>query len=662
LIVIKEFFTKNLLKEHVQYPVWIPVIFGLGVSLGYYLTFWSFFAIISISIIIAIILRNNNIIYILLIVVLGNFSFAVKTYNNRTNLLNHEVITYIKGNITEIIPADYGYKIALNNVRSKKYPNLSKKVKLTVRTKLNGAKIGDLISVLAKLYQLPDAVIPSGYSYMEKASYEGIGELGFSLGGFEIRENGKNSFSNYINNLRLKIGQRILEVAGAGVGHIISALTIGEYSGINRGLLNNIRASGLAHLLAVSGMHVSLVAGICFLFIRSLICFVPNIALRYDSKKIAALFTIIGTLIYLFISGAKVAAIRAFIMCLFFLAALLLDRNITPIRSVAFAALAILIVQPEVLFSPSFQMSFAAVVGLISCYQIISKKLSFAFFYRNIFTKFLFYFMGIIISSFIAGFATMPYSMYHFNQIANYGIIANLVAIPITSFLLMPLVVINFILFPFGLDYYSLKLTAMATKPIIFIANYTSSLSYALISPPHMSAIVIAMITLGGLWFLIWQERWRYLGIIPIILAIFIMKYQKLPDIMIDAQKFGYVIYSNDKLYMGNKIPKYTKDNWQRYFGVQQIHKISESDLLCDENICKVDVNGKKIVIINKVVSSKYCYDSDLIINLSDKNIDCPNNIRVINKDYLRDKGNIAIYVRDTIKIDSVKDSYEKIF
>jgi competence protein ComEC len=469
---------------------------------------------------------------------------------------------------------------------------------------------------------------------------------------------------DYINNFRLKIGERIISVCDPGPGHILSALTIGEYSGIDRKLLGNIRASGLAHLLAVSGMHVSLVAGICFFFIRNLICLIPGLALRYDSKKTAACFAIIGTFIYLLISGAKVAAIRAFIMCLLFLIAVLFDRNITPIRSVAFAAFAILLVQPEVLFSPSFQMSFAAVVGLICCYQIISSKISFAAFGRNIFTKFILYFSGIVISSLIAGFATMPYSMYHFNQIANYGLIANLVAIPLTSFVLMPLVVINFILFPLGLDYYTLKLASFATKAIVWIANYTASLPHALISPPHMPAEVIGIITIGSLWLLLWQQKWRYLGLLPILAGFTMMKTQELPDIMLDSQKFGYVIYADHNLYSSKqKIPRYTRDNWQRFYGLQKIEKLDEfSNAICQENSCATQLKNQNILITyDHDISQNKCENNNLIINLSDNDFNCMDETMVINKSDLQKNGNIIIYLDKEIKIKTVKGHNAKI-
>ncbi|MBL4758173.1 MAG: ComEC/Rec2 family competence protein, partial [Rhizobiales bacterium] len=150
----------------------------------------------------------------------------------------------------------------------------------------------------------------------------------------------------------------------------------GDRSFISRNHVEMLRASGLAHVLAISGLHMTLVTGALFAGLRALLAFIPGIALRYPIKKIAAFAALFAGAFYLALSGANVATQRAFIMVGIMLVAILLERPAISLRNVALAALFVILWRPESVVTASFQMSFAAVTALIAAYEYVLNRRS----------------------------------------------------------------------------------------------------------------------------------------------------------------------------------------------------------------------------------------------------------------------------------------------
>ena len=215
-----------------------------------------------------------------------------------------------------------------------------------------------------------------------------------------------------------------------------------------------MRDAGRAHLLAISGLHIGLVAGILFIGVRALLALVRPWALVYLIKKWAAAIT--GAFAYALIAGATVPTLRAIMMVGLVLTAVMLDRRGLSMRLLAWAALAILILQPESLLGPSFQMSFAAVTALIAAYEFLSQRRRYRADGASALPPWLrkggLYLSGVALTTVIAGAATAPFAMYHFNRIADYGLTANLVAVPVTAMWVTPWAVAAFLLMPSGLE------------------------------------------------------------------------------------------------------------------------------------------------------------------------------------------------------------------
>jgi competence protein ComEC len=258
-----------------------------------------------------------------------------------------------------------------------------------------------------------------------------------------------------IDALRANVNARIRAALPDETGEIAVALITGERGGISDEVNQAMRYSGLAHILSISALHMVIMAGTVFWLVRALLALVPGLALRYPIKKLAAVS------FYLVLSGAPVPTVWSWIMMSIVLIAVMLDRPALTMRNVALAALAILIVAPESLFDPSFEMSFAAVVGLVALYEWLSERGRQSLKEVSPLWATLRRGAGLVggaaATTLVAGTAVAPFAVYHFHRMTHYGLIANLVAAPLVSLLIMPMALLSLLAMPFGLEAWPLK-------------------------------------------------------------------------------------------------------------------------------------------------------------------------------------------------------------
>ena len=296
---------------------------------------------------------------------------------------------------------------------------------------------GDYVRLRASLRPPPGPVAPRAWDFGRQSWFRGIGAVGFSYGAAEIiadaGERPRRGISKWLRDLRHGISARIVAALGERGGGLATALLTGDRSAISDSTLDNMRASGLAHLLAISGLHIGLVAGIIFVVVRLGLAAIEPLALRYPIKKWAAATALLGSLCYLLLSGASIPTQRAFMMTSLVLLAVLLDRTSLSMRLIALAAFLLLVLRPESLMGPSFQMSFAAAVALVAAYEYWRAPLARLASGASFKLRPLLYLVGVAVTTIIAGSATAPFAIYHFNRFAEYGLLANLAAVPLTG-------------------------------------------------------------------------------------------------------------------------------------------------------------------------------------------------------------------------------------
>nr|WP_256359330.1 ComEC/Rec2 family competence protein [Wolbachia endosymbiont of Ctenocephalides felis wCfeT] len=282
-------------------------------------------------------------------------------------------------------------------------------IRISVRTKVEeGIKIGDQVKLSVKLFPLKIAPAEYAYDFARIAYYQKISATGFATSAVVLHKKAETKkFQEYIESFRQFIYENLQRNIKKPHADIISALLIGKKDGIDQKTMDAIRDSGIAHLFAISGLHLSFIAGLFFVVFRNLLALSEVLTLRYNTKKISAFFTMLPTTFYLLITGMQILVQRAYIMVILVLIAIVIERKYRGLIVIAFAASAILILEPEAILKPGFQMSFSAVLALVASYQINANKLF------NI--KVIRYFVSIMISSVIASLATVPYTIYNFN-------------------------------------------------------------------------------------------------------------------------------------------------------------------------------------------------------------------------------------------------------
>ncbi len=304
---------------------------------------------------------------------------------------------------------------------------------------------------------------PGGYDFARALYFQEIGASGFVLGKVasgqpphapDLWLRGAAA----VDALRETINRRIHAVLPGDRGSIASALITGKRSAISAPVRNAFYVSSLAHVLAISGFHMAVVTGIVFFFIRALLALIPSLAVRRPIKKWAAAGALLAATFYLVLSGAGVSTQRAFIMIAIVLIGVMADRPALTFRTLAVAAFGVLLISPQALVTPSFQMSFAATLALVAAYQT---GLPGGLVWRSdadtpAHTRAALWgareIAGLILASLVAGLATTPYAAFHFHRVAPYGVLANLAAMPVVSAWVMPMGILGVLALPFGFD------------------------------------------------------------------------------------------------------------------------------------------------------------------------------------------------------------------
>jgi competence protein ComEC len=401
-----------------------------------------------------------------------------------------------------------------------------------VRVSLHGAgalpQAGARVMTTGHLMPPQGPAEPGGFDFRRHAWFQGIGAVGYTR--VEVLRSAPaqaGSFWTHVFALRMAASARIQKALPGEIGGFASAITTGDRSAVGHAALQALRDSNLAHLLAISGLHMGLLAGFVFGAARIGLTLVPVLALRLPVKQIAAVAALVAATGYLLLSGGNVATERAFVMVAVALGAVMLERRAFSLRAVAFAALIVLIRRPEALLSPGFQMSFAATTALVAVFGWIRDG------QIPMGPRWLRPVVAVVISSAVAGAATAPFGAAHFNALAHYGLLANLVSVPLMGLVVIPSAVVALCLFPLGLDWIGLWVMGLGLRWILGVAGWVSGLEGArgyVVSP---DGAVLPLITLGGLVVILWRGRLRWSGLVPVCAALFMWAGAERPAVLV---------------------------------------------------------------------------------------------------------------------------------
>jgi competence protein ComEC len=334
--------------------------------------------------------------------------------------------------------------------------------------------------------------------------FQGIGASGFAMGaitasappdagGLRLR------YAAAMQGLRDAIDARIRATLDGDNRAIATALLTGRRDAITTPVNDAMFISGLGHVLSISGYHMAVVAGVVFFAVRALLALIPGLAVGFAIKKWSAAAAFVAAAFYLLLSGAEVATQRSFFMTAVVLIAVMVDRRAITFRTLAVAALIVLAVAPEALVHPSFQMSFAATLGLVALVQIGMPNL-FASPDHSTTARIALWggreIAMLFLASMIAGLATTPYAAFHFHRVTPYGVLANLGAMPVVSALVMPAGLLGLLAAPFGLDGVFWWLMGIGIDWMVAVSRWVAALPGAI---GHVGAFGIAPLIAASL-------------------------------------------------------------------------------------------------------------------------------------------------------------------
>lgn len=371
-------------------------------------------------------------------------------------------------------------------------------------------------------------VEPGGFDFQRNAWFAGLGGVGYTRTPVLMLTDARQGAAGLVvYRTRKAISNAVQAELPGETGAFAAAIMTGDRSGMGQDTLAALRESNLAHLVAISGLHMGLLTGFVFALIRYGVALVPPLALRVSTKKIAAGCALVVAAGYLALSGGNVSTERAFIMVAVMLVAVMLGRRAISLRGVAIAAVIVLVLRPEALTGPGFQMSFAATAALVAVFGALRG------YDRRWMPRWMLPVFGVFVSSLVAGLATAPYAAATFNQVSHYGLVANLVSVPLMGVLVMPAAVLAACLAPLGLAWIGLALMDMGLRWIMFVAHLVSGLDGAVSHVVTPQAAVVPVMTLGVLWLILWQGRARALGLVPVAVAFVLWSQSTRPDLLI---------------------------------------------------------------------------------------------------------------------------------
>lgn len=653
--------------------LWLPVLFGTGIG-GYFALPLepppALTAALGLAAIAVAVLGPKHSVYraaaVLVLVAFVGFGLVqFRAFNLDTPVLAGEGSYQVSGIISAIDRDPRGYpRLTLDApaLDGRFDSPALKRIRVTVRTGGDAVKPGDVVSFRAGLTPPPGPVAPGAFDFARQAWFRGIGAVGYAVTPVKrvsAADMPAPGWRMRVNGARDHIVTKSRAVLTGDTGAVAAALMTGLRGGISRESREAIRIAGLAHLLAISGLHVGLFSGIVFFAIRGLLALSPTLALTLPIKAIAASGAWLAALGYLFLSGASVPTERAFLMASIVLLAVLLGRRAISMRLLALAAMVILVLSPEDLLSAGFQMSFAAVAALIAGYELLRDRLRMlATGPRSLPKRVALYFLAVIVSTIIAEIAIGPIAAFHFNRVNGYGLVANLVAVPVMTFWIMPWSVVAIVLFPFGAESAALVAMGWGIDIVLQTAHTVASwpgATYPMASAPNLSLYLFA---LGGLWLCLWRDlRLRSLGLIGIAAAFMIAPFGPRPDVLINETSSLIAVKGDDgRLATSSSRSSYIREVWLRRSGQDTANDWQDAaggiraPARCDEAGClyATERDGRRwriAFVFHADAMAEDCLAGALVFVLFDGDARCRGRAPIISQRQLEEAGGIGLWI-----------------
>ncbi|MFD1197086.1 ComEC/Rec2 family competence protein [Brucella gallinifaecis] len=667
-----------------------PVFMGIGAIVYFTLSFepgWlpvvSIFLAIGIS---RFVFRKYflpaQLLTLIMALLLGIVAGKFETEWRATQILGSEVATRITGRVVALEYRDNGsWRVTLDLLETER-PTLRyapQRIRITARDIPASTTIGRGLTGFARLRVPSGPVRPGNYDFAFHAYFSGIGANGFFLGTPKIVNvlEPDGMFAQVaaaIAGLRVHVSERIAEVLSGEDGSVAAALIAGERAGISEETNEDLRKAGLAHILSISGLHMVLAAGVVMMSLRSLFALFPAFSARYAVKKYAAFISLLSCTFYLGLSGADVAAQRSYVMIVVMLCAVLVDRAAISMRNLSIAFVAMVAISPHEILGPSFQMSFSATAGLIAAFAWWSeRKARQQTVFENrralppgIASKILTPAVATGATSVVAGVASGIFAAYHFNNTAPFGLVGNILALPVISILVMPFAVLSLLLMPLNLDWLPLQIMGLGVFLVRQIASFVASFSPDG-NPGVMPAATLVLWTLALVIAVVFTTRLRILALPFVAAGLIIFIRTPLPDILVseDAKFVAVRLADGNFAVNRNRPPKFTATNWQTAYLIdrfippqslkEQSSVSSEDAFVCEQGLCTIALRDGRMLAYtaDEAMKDVACNIGDIVVlGVAGKKINCQgSSVLMISRQELALKGTLELRLGDRLPL-----------
>jgi len=563
--------------ERQQQALWLPVAMGAGILLYFSLRsepnarlIWLAPGLIIAALLVA--RRWPFCGWLCALVAAGSFGFAVTLWHAQRApppLSPPPRALVIQGIVQNVQALPQGLRVTLAEARlGPEAPRLARSLRIRLRNDDPARPApGDLLSVRALIRAPAAPAYPGAWDFQRAAFFSGQGGVGFAIGAAEVTPGAGEA--PLLAGLRTALETRVMAALPGSAGAISAALLTGSQSAIPTADLNAMRDSGLAHLLSVSGLHIAIVMSVSFWVTRLLLALYRPVALRVPGKLMAGCGALLAGGFYMLLTGAQVPMQRSFAMACLVTLAILAGRKAISLRGLAWAATVVMIVDPASLLGPSFQMSFAAVLALIAGWEAVQPRLAGLRGHRGWAWRIGFAVLGLMMTSVLAGAATAPFGLAHFGRLQWYGVAANAIAVPLTSFIVMPAGMLAALLMPLGLEAPALLVMGLGVEGVLWVARIVAAWPGATQAAMPIPAWGLMVFAFGLCWLCLWRSWWRALGVLPMILGLSSAAFVQPPHILISGDARLIAISAADTLFLQRQsgASSLTRDAWLRLYG-----------------------------------------------------------------------------------------------
>jgi competence protein ComEC len=424
---------------------------------------------------------------------------------------------------------------------------------------------GDTLRVRAMLMRPAPPAFPGAWDLQREAFFAGFGAYGYALGAASVvAQAPPGSLGGWLQGLRERIAGRISATLAGSQAAIAATLLTGSASGIPDADRAAFRDSGLAHLLAIAGLHVGIVMGLAFGASRLLLVLWEPAALRLPGKPIAAVTALLAGGAYMLLTGAHVPIVRSFSMACLVTLGVLAGRRAVSLRGLALAMVTLILLAPHEVLGVSFQMSFAAVLALIAGYAALRPALARLRGAGGRCRWLLGHVVALSLTSALAGTASAPYGAYHFGHIQVYYVLANVVAVPLVALCVMPAGLAALALMPLHLEALALIPMGWGIAAVLAIGRAVSALPDAVLAVPHMPVWGLAVLSIGIAWLGLWRTRVRLLGGAAILLGLCSPLMWRAPDVLMSADARLLALRGDGRFFVQKQsgASRFTEDAW----------------------------------------------------------------------------------------------------